>query len=197
MWERFIPVFHNLIASITMHQRRIVAGAGLLIFILSVTYLAGTSWTKSNHPESSDSGEDSTHRVDEPRIVSDNAVEAGATMGESPIGKGSPSERKNAAGSAPESWQRQLARSGALLEPVAPDPSDVATTVRFAVAHTQPVVVGLYNGEGRLVQSLYDDVSKPGDLRKVRIDHMGLPAGVYFVRMHVAGKIMSRPVVVR
>jgi hypothetical protein len=55
--------------------------------------------------------------------------------------------------------------------------------MRFAVNRSQAVEVAMYDMLGRRVQVLWSGEAVAGRMQEVRIDGIGLPSGVYLVRV--------------
>jgi hypothetical protein len=54
--------------------------------------------------------------------------------------------------------------------------------LRCAIPQRSEVSIRLYDVSGRLVRTLAEGIQKPG-VREVAVDALGLPSGVYYVRM--------------
>ncbi len=66
---------------------------------------------------------------------------------------------------------------------VYPNPFFVGTNVDFEVFETANVFVGLYDLNGRLVQTLFDGVAEEMTSYKVQCNGANLSSGVYFIKM--------------
>jgi hypothetical protein len=86
------------------------------------------------------------------------------------------------------------------LAPNRPNPITAETLIPFSIPVSGPTRVSVYDVGGRLVRTLIDDAQPAGDhaVRWDARDARGrrVAAGMYFVRLQVVGRSLSRPVVV-
>jgi hypothetical protein len=86
------------------------------------------------------------------------------------------------------------------LAPASPNPANRGTTLRFALPVGANVSLGVYDAAGRLVRSLANGALWAGehaaawDLRDGAGRAVG--AGLYFARLDVAGRTITRPIAV-
>jgi hypothetical protein len=104
-------------------------------------------------------------------------------------------------GVAPTAVEEQPRLAGARfsLQPVQPNPSNPATSIRFELASAGQVSVRIYNLRGELVTTLLDAQRPAGQHQLVwrGQDDRGLPvaSGVYVVRVDSGGENASRRIV--
>ena len=107
--------------------------------------------------------------------------------------------RTNGAAAGVDDQPAAAARPG-FLEPNVPNPFASETEIPYALARGAKLRLAVYDVAGREVALLADGVQPAGrhTMRWNARDHSGrlVPAGVYFVRMEVAGSIESRKLVV-
>ncbi|MCG8606573.1 DNRLRE domain-containing protein [bacterium] len=87
------------------------------------------------------------------------------------------------------------------LYPTYPSPFNVQTTIRYDLPKEGHVKLFVYNTLGQEVRELVNEI-QPAGIKKVRWDgknNSGYDAasGTYFVRLKVAGKVMSRKIVLQ
>ncbi len=70
-----------------------------------------------------------------------------------------------------------------VLQPAYPNPFVDEATIQFAAGSTQAVRIDLYDGQGRLVRTLFDSVVDANSPYEAKINSDGLANGVYTVRM--------------
>jgi hypothetical protein len=76
-----------------------------------------------------------------------------------------------------------------------PNPFSSRTTIRFAIRNESPVRLTVYDVAGREVETLVDGARSAGE-HTVTWDAHGLPSGVYFYRITVAGFAETKKVIV-
>ncbi len=77
-----------------------------------------------------------------------------------------------------------------------PNPAHELTSVSFSLPQAGAVSLTLYNVLGEQVQRIIEGDHLPPGTHGATLDVSGLPAGVYVLRLHVAGRIVSRMVLV-
>ncbi len=82
-----------------------------------------------------------------------------------------------------------------VLEPAFPNPFNLETQFRFAVAHREQVRVSLYDMRGRLMGVLYEGHPPAGQMHTVRIDGRALSSGFYMARIEGETFVRTQPVV--
>jgi hypothetical protein len=81
-----------------------------------------------------------------------------------------------------------------MLEQSRPDPFTVGTTMEYDVAAEGRVKLEVSNAAGMPVRVLVDDEKKPGYYHAT-LDGLGLPSGVYLIRMSAGEYTRTRRVV--
>ncbi len=72
-----------------------------------------------------------------------------------------------------------------------PNPARARTTIRYEVPTAGPVHLAVYNLLGQHITSLVD-AQRPAGRHEVRFDASGLSSGVYFVRLQMADRALTR-----
>lgn len=87
-----------------------------------------------------------------------------------------------------------------LLHPNVPNPFNPATTIRWDLAHTEHVALGVYDVSGRRVRTLVDRVVRAGRHSDVwaGLDDHGRPvaAGVYLIHLQTSTVSMTRKLII-
>jgi|GEM_PF-1785581 len=65
-----------------------------------------------------------------------------------------------------------------------PNPFREYTTLEITVNEPQHLVISVYDASGRQVRQLFDGLSLPQQVHKIRLDGIGLASGTYFVHAH-------------
>lgn len=81
--------------------------------------------------------------------------------------------------------------AGFALEQNFPNPFNASTNITFGVDTKSNVNLSVYNLAGQLVETLIDDIRKPGTYT-VRWNAGELSSGVYFYRLEADGKVICR-----
>ena len=71
-----------------------------------------------------------------------------------------------------------------------PNPFSTSTTIRFWQVDTAPAQVRLYDGQGRVVAVLFNEVAQAGHDYTLVLNAAGLPTGLYLCRYESAGHTM-------
>lgn len=87
--------------------------------------------------------------------------------------------------------------AGLRLGPVAPTPTEGWTTVSYTVPSISNVEITIADINGRTVATLLEKSLVAEGPHTIRFDASTLPAGSYFCRMSLGGKILTHPLVVR
>jgi hypothetical protein len=72
-----------------------------------------------------------------------------------------------------------------------PNPFAAATLIRYELPQAAPVTLSLFDVSGRVVRQLVDGV-QPAGTHEITLDGTDLPAGVYWYRLAVDGRVESR-----
>ena len=83
-----------------------------------------------------------------------------------------------------------------LLEQNAPNPARSVTQIRFTLAATQPVSIGIYDLQGRRVAGLLDHELRPAGAQQVTLRTDGWRAGLYLCRLEAGGSVVTRKLLV-
>lgn len=75
---------------------------------------------------------------------------------------------------------------------VSPNPCSGAATLRFVLLDAGPVVLSLFDGNGRLVRRLLHHENRPAGVQELQLERAGLPAGVYVVQLKTPAGTESR-----
>ena len=79
---------------------------------------------------------------------------------------------------------------------VYPNPVVGQSQIDFRLSHTEPVIVMLFNVEGRQVQTLFNDIAQKEQTYHLSLDASKLVAGVYICRlMTESGQVINRKLV--
>ncbi len=78
------------------------------------------------------------------------------------------------------------------LEPPRPNPARSRVALAYSLAERGRVTLAIFDLRGRRVATLADGIAEPGP-GKVVWDARSQPAGVYFARLRVGGRSVSRP----
>ena len=84
---------------------------------------------------------------------------------------------------------------GMALSAAGPNPFPAATEMFVRVPERAPVTLVVYDLMGRAVRTVLDHVTHEAGLYRERVDLAGRPSGVYFCRLEIGGRVMSRPIV--
>jgi photosystem II stability/assembly factor-like uncharacterized protein len=84
--------------------------------------------------------------------------------------------------------------SGNILSQNYPNPFTETTTITWQLPKDSPVILKVYDFTGREVKTLVDGNQAKGE-HKVKFDLPGLPAGVYFYRLRLNGKVETKKMV--
>lgn len=77
-----------------------------------------------------------------------------------------------------------------------PNPAAGSMSLDYSIDEEGPVTVALYDVAGRLVTMLLDNEFRPAGPGRINLDTRGIASGVYFVRMEMAAKSVSRRITV-
>nr|MBC8342485.1 T9SS type A sorting domain-containing protein [Bacteroidota bacterium] len=86
-----------------------------------------------------------------------------------------------------------------VIQPVYPNPFKTGLTIKFDIKKMAKVKMDAYNSAGELVSNLVNEKIAPGSHSVIwnGKNNAGKPAanGVYYIRMHMAGKIYTQKAV--
>ncbi|GAB3852011.1 hypothetical protein GCM10028822_19260 [Hymenobacter terrigena] len=71
-----------------------------------------------------------------------------------------------------------------------PNPLSTGTTIRFRQVETAPAQVRLYDGQGRMVTVLFNEVAEAGHDYSLPLNAEGMPTGIYLCRYESAGQTL-------
>lgn len=82
------------------------------------------------------------------------------------------------------------------LEAPAPNPVWGEATVRFGAKEAQNIEVAMYDVLGRRMKTLFQGSPPTGQMQRVRLRAVDLPAGTYFLRLEAGGQTRTRRITV-
>ena len=101
-------------------------------------------------------------------------------------------------------YTRRAAKSGVssrnavpelfVLHPNYPNPFNPSTTIRYTLAHQQPVFLSVYNTAGERVESLLDGGLQKSGTHEIRWQAGHLGSGVYLIRMQAGDFVRTRKI---
>lgn len=71
-----------------------------------------------------------------------------------------------------------------------PNPADDATTVRFILLEDIQASVSVFNAEGKLMTTLFNDKALGGEIYDLPLDRKLMPDGIYFIQLRTASGFM-------
>lgn len=74
----------------------------------------------------------------------------------------------------------------------APNPTNSAATVSFAIKEQSEMTIRLYNTLGQQVATVYEGTPQAGERQTARVEVNGLPSGAYFLRLRANGQTRTR-----
>jgi hypothetical protein len=77
-----------------------------------------------------------------------------------------------------------------------PNPAAATTSLDYSTDVEGPVTIAVYDVAGRRVTVLLDNAFRPAGPGRVELDTRSMAAGVYFVKMEMAAKSVSRRITV-
>ncbi|GAB3873899.1 hypothetical protein GCM10028824_26260 [Hymenobacter segetis] len=95
---------------------------------------------------------------------------------------------RNAGSNAPDARPADLLQAPVLE--AYPNPLSTSTTIRFRQVETAPTQVRLYDGQGRVVTTLFDGVAEADHDYSLPLNAEGLPTGIYLCRYESAGQTL-------
>ena len=77
-----------------------------------------------------------------------------------------------------------------------PNPSEEATSIRYSLGHEENISMVVYSIDGRIVDTITDDVLHAGGEYTVNWTHPKMPSGIYFVKLTSGNLVDVRRVVI-